>query len=206
MRDCEDLSAIRQVDVDDMVGKAPHEDPPDISAGDARHRRSRARCSLDPVDDSPDRSEKVESKTGPFLVVPTRRRGHLGLRLGTDPDTALQLLLRLRFSRSRTSGQGLPGSSPDRARAARSSISVTHALSASGSASASRLAISSDASSARSAGPSFKASWRSLLVAFVTERSLARPSSPNKALQRTGEQAPHGWQSAVLAGRSAPDR
>ena len=207
MRDCQDLNPIRQLDVDDVVGEAPNEETPDIGVGNSRHGRARLRSNLDPGNDSPDGSEKVHPEAGALLVVPTSGLGQLGLRLGTDPDATFQLFLRSRSRRSRTSGQGSPGSSPDRARAARSPISVAHAASASSSAaSASRLAISSDASSARSAALSFKASWRSLPVAFVMSPSLARLSSPNKALERTGGQAPQGRQATVPAGRSAPSR
>jgi hypothetical protein len=40
-----------------------------------------------------------------------------------------------------------------------------------------------------------------LLVAFVTGTSLARLSSPNKALDRTGGQGPRPGRPTLLAGR-----
>ena len=75
---------------------------------------------------------------------------------------------------SRTSGQGAPGSSPERARASRCSISAAQAASASSSGSPSRLARSSAASSARSEIPSLSASSSSLLPAFVMPQSVLR--------------------------------
>jgi hypothetical protein len=45
-----------------------------------------------------------------------------------------------------------------------------------------------------------------LLAAFVTGTSLARSSSPNKALERTGGRPSQGPRPTRLAGRSAPDR
>lgn len=185
MRDCEHLNPIWQIDVDDLIGEAPGEEAADIDVGDSSHGRPRLRSSLDPRNDSPDRSEEIRAKAWALLLVPTSGLCHLGLRFDADSN-AFQLFLRSRSTRSRTSGQGFPGSAPDRARAARSPISVAHAASTSSSASASRLAISSDASSARSAASSLRASWRSLPVAFVMNQSVARLSSPNKAMQPAG--------------------
>jgi hypothetical protein len=71
-------------------------------------------------------------------------------------------------------GHALPGSSPGRARAARSSISAGQAASASPSASASRLASSSEGQLRSLTHVELESVSRSLLVAFVTGTSLAR--------------------------------
>jgi len=195
MRDRQYLCPVWQFDVHDVVGESSDEDTSDVRVGHSGHGRSHAWSGFDPRDHASNRMQEVEAETSLLRVVPTRRLGHIGLRPSTNPDPTFQRRLRSPSRRSRTSGHGLPGSSPDRARAARSSISAAQAASASSSASASRLASNSEASSARSATSSFSASSRSLLVALVTGASVARTWSPNKALERTG-----------CAGRSAPGR
>ncbi len=206
MGDCQDLSPIGQLDVYHVVREPADENASDIRVGNAGHGRTRARSGLNPRDHTSNRAQKVEAETGLLCVIPARRLGHVGLRPNANPDATLQRCLRSRSRRSRTSGHGLPRSSPDRARAARSSISAAQAASASSSDSASRLASSPAASSARSRTSSLSASSRSLLVAFVTGTSLARPPSPNKALERNGGPTPQPRRPALVAGRSAPDR
>ena len=106
---------------------------------------------------------------------------HFGLGISADPQRTLQRLRRSRSMRSRTSDQGSPGSSPERAWAARFAISAAHAAATPSSAPASRLAVSSAASLARPAGSSFNARSRSLVAALVTSdryRGRSGPTSP----------------------------
>lgn len=137
-RDCQDLNPIREPDVHDR--EAPDEAAADIGGGDSRHATPRLGSSLDPRNDPCDRSEEVRAKAGALLVVESSGRRPLGLRLDADSDRPFQPFSRSRRRRARTSGQALPGSSPDRARTADSSIA--HAASASSSTSASRATIS----------------------------------------------------------------
>ncbi len=190
MCDGDNLSPVGQLDIYDVIGEPADENASDVCVRHAGDTRSGVWSCLDPCDYTADRTQEFNAETGLPGVVPARGLGHVGLRPGADTDGSVQRRSRSRSKSSRTSGHGLPGSSPDRARAARSSISTAQATSASSSASPSRLASSPEASSARCLALSFNASSRSLVVAFVTGMSLARLSSPNKALERPGARAP----------------
>lgn len=97
------------------------------------------------------------------------------LAFAADRQRSLQRLRRPRAMCPRTSDQDSPGSSPERARAARSSASAAHAASTPSSVPASRLAINSAASSALPAGSSFSASSRSLAATLVTRKTVPPP-------------------------------
>lgn len=206
MRNSENLSPILQLDVDDVIRKPRDAYTANLGICDARYRRTDVGPRSDAVDHRVDRAKKVAAETGSAALIPARCLGHFGLRVRADSKATCQRVLRSRSSRLRTSGHELPGSLPDRARAARRSISSAHAASASSSAAASRLAISSDASSARSPRSSFRASASSFDAFFVTPRKLARGWPPNKPLERAGGGAVYSYRAVTSAGRSAPIR
>ena len=186
MSDSEHLNPIRQFHVDDVMREAPNQQPADVVIRDTRRPRPKARIRGDQIQDRADRNEKLVAQPRPLLIVPTRGRLQLGVSLNADPERLTQRFVSPRLIRSRTSGQGLPGSSPDRARSARRSISRAQAASASSSTSASRLASSSAARSARSESSSLSASFKSFCAAVVTRPSLLRRGPSNNALELTG--------------------
>ena len=205
MRDSQYLSPISQLDVHHVIRKPRNAYAPDREIRDARHRRTNVVRISDATHCRVDGTQEIGAKTGSAALIPARCFGDLGLSVRADSKATCQRLFRSRSRRFRTSGHGRPGSSPDRALTARRSISSAHAASASSSAAASRLAISSDASSARSPGSSFRASLRSFEAAFVTTGNVAREWSPNKPyLERTGDGAVYSYR--IGAGRSAPIR
>lgn len=205
MGDRQHLNPVRQLNVDHGVREPANEQLSNVWIRDAWDRSAVLWRYLDTSESSVEKSEEVEPESWPLLIVPISGMGNLGPCLSTDTEGTVQRFLRPCSSRWRTSGQGSPTSSPDRARAARSLISVAHSASASSSTSPSRLAISSAAISARSADPSLSASSRNLLAALVTGTRLARPESPNKPLERTGAMS-GPTRERCSAGRSAPAR
>lgn len=181
MRDRKDLDPVGQLDVDDVKRKAPKRHTPDVAVRDSRDRGSRSGGELDAPERAIDHVEEVAPESEALRIVPRGGGPHFGLGISADPQRTLQRLRRSRSMRPRTSDQGSPGSSPERARAARSAISAAHAASTPSSAPASRLAINSAASSARPAGSSFNACSRSLVAALVTSeryRGRSGPTSP----------------------------
>ena len=185
VRDRENLHPLQELDVDNVVGESANEDPTDVFVVNARRPRPDPRVLFDPGHRSINRCEKLPAESDPMLLVPAHGFRHFGVRLLADPKRQLQRLLSPFRIRSRTSGHGLPGSSPERARAARRSISAAHAASASSSGAPSKLASNSATSSARSGRPSFRASSSSLSPTLLTETRLPRGAPSNKPyLQR----------------------
>jgi len=122
-------------------------------------------------------------------LIPAGGLYHLGVSLLADPNGKRQRLLNASLAASRASVQGLPASSPERARAARLSISAAHAASTSASGSPSRLASNSAASSARSESSSWSASSSTFWPILLISSKLPRNSPSNKALWLTSHSA-----------------
>ncbi len=180
MRNREDLQPVRQFDVDDVVREPANENPTDILVRNSGRSRSDARVLFDPGYRCINSREKLSAEFEPMPLIPTRGFRRLGVCLLADPKRQLQRLPSPSLIRRRTSGHGFPGSSPERARAARRSISAAHAASASPSRAPSKLASNSAASSARSGRPSFRASSSSFSPTFLTETRLSRGAPSNK--------------------------
>lgn len=186
MRDGKDLNPVGQLDVGDVKRKAPNRHTTDVAVRDSRDQRSRSGGELDATERALDHVQEVAPEAVALRFVPRGCGPEFGLRISADPQRTLQRLRRSRSMRPRSSDQGSPGSSPERARTARSAISAAHAASTPSSAPASRLAISSAASSARPAGSSFNACSRSLVAALVTSeryRGRSGPTSPGHVAQ-----------------------
>jgi len=153
-----------------------------------------------------ERGQKFVAQSRSSCIVPARRLGRFDLSFFADPKGAFQRAPRPRLIRSRTSGHGSPGSSPERARAARRSISTAQAASASSSGAPSKLARSSAANSARWSSSSSRALFKIFSVAFVTPRKLLCGGPSNKRLERTGRRTVHHGRAARSPGRSTAGR
>lgn len=185
MRNREDLYPVRQFCEDDMILEPA--DPDLTNAGvHARCHGTGLWTPLDSRQRSLDCRQKIPAEPGATSIEPFARLGQFGLSFCPNNERLAQRFASPRSTRSRTSAQGVPGSSPDRARAARRWISSAHAASASSSVSGSRLSISSAASSARSWLPSFRASSRSRRASLVTNRIVTRGRPANKRLELPG--------------------
>jgi hypothetical protein len=202
VRDGQHLNSIRQLDVDDIVGEALHDHAADILARKARRSRTETGIRLDPFEGLVECGQKFVSESRAPRVVPVGSFGRFDLSFFADAKEPFQRGARPRLIRSRISGHGRPASSPERARAARRSISTAQAASASLSGAPSKLARSSTANSARWSSSSSRALRKISSVAFVTPGSVLCGGPSNKRSERTGAQpARPGW-AAVGAGCS----
>ncbi len=200
MSDGQDLNAIGQIQEDHMILEPGNPDLSDLGVINSRYGGTSVGASLYSAERRVDYREKILAEAGPAGVEPCGRFGQFGLRFRADHQRLAQRFASPRSMRSRTSRHGVPGSSPDRARAARRAISAAQAASASSSDSGSRLSINSAASSARSSSSSFSASFSSCRASLVT-LSIVTPGRPaNKRLERTGARPARHGRAAVGAG------
>jgi len=186
MRNREDLYPIRQFCEDYTILEATDPDLTNAGVAPAWCQRAGLWTPLDSRQRLLDRGQKIPAEPGAMRIEPLARLGQFGFSFSADNERLAQRFASLRSTRSRTSAQGVPGSSPDRARAARRVISSAHAASASSSVSGSRLSISSAARSARSWLPSLRASSRSCRAPLVTIEIVTRGWPANKRLKLPG--------------------
>lgn len=85
MRNREDLQSIRQLDVDNVVGKAAHEDATDVLVVNPRRQRPDSRILFDPGSRGINSGEELQAESGPVPLVPACSFRHFGVRFLADP-------------------------------------------------------------------------------------------------------------------------
>jgi hypothetical protein len=85
VRNREDLQSIRQLDVDNVVGEAAHEDAPDVFVVNPRGQRPDSRILFDPGNRGINSGEKLQAEFGPVPLVPACSFRHFGVRFPADP-------------------------------------------------------------------------------------------------------------------------
>lgn len=116
MRNREDLYPVRQFRKDYMILEPTDPDPTNAGVTHAQCRGTGLWTPLDSRQGSLDRGQKVPAEPGAMCIEPFARPGRFGLSFCPDNERLAQRFASPRSTRSRTSGQGVPGSSPDRAR------------------------------------------------------------------------------------------
>jgi hypothetical protein len=86
VRNSEHLQAIRQFEVDNVVGESPHEDTTDCVVANSWGPRPNPRVLFDPSHRGINGRQEFQAEADPIPLVPARCFRHLGVGLVADPN------------------------------------------------------------------------------------------------------------------------